>query len=306
MKRQKQIIHFDDINQCHEAMGFTGRTDQADFHVFTIEETYPSTCKAMPPYTLRFYCITLLENSHDAILEINARQIEERSDTLAFQPPGHVSSWVRGEAQRGFILYFQPEFLDHYPISLDADFPFFSLNEMNVLPLSSEEKVTARDHLTRLIHTFTSQHPYRIPILQAQLLAFLFDCKGLHEHYHANQERRAIKPTLAIRFQQLVNYHILTHQSVQEYAELLHVTPNHLSQTVAKTFGRQANEIIADRLLLEAKKLLRYTDLTIAEIADYLGFEEPTHFGRFFKRHMSMTPRSYRLAPIDPNVNVAS
>ena len=57
--------------------------------------------------------------------------------------------------------------------------------------------------------------------------------------------------------------------------------------------------MIADRLLLEAKKLLRYTDFTIAEIADYLGFEEPTHFGRFFKRNLSLTPLEYRRQSVD-------
>lgn len=114
MKRQKQIPHFDDINRSHEATGFSGRTDLPDFHVFTLEETYPSTRKVMPPYTLRFYCIVLLEkNSHDAVIELNTERMQGPSNTVSFQSPGHVSAWVRGEAQRGFILYFQPEFLIH-------------------------------------------------------------------------------------------------------------------------------------------------------------------------------------------------
>jgi AraC-like DNA-binding protein len=67
---------------------------------------------------------------------------------------------------------------------------------------------------------------------------------------------------------------------------------------VSSTLGQKAHDLIADRLLLEAKKLLRYTDLSIAEVADYLGFEEPTHFGRFFKRKFALTPLEYRRHPV--------
>jgi AraC family transcriptional activator of pobA len=135
MKRQRQILHFNDINQSHEETGFTGRTDIPDFHTFTLEETYPSTRMAMPPYTLRFYCIMLLEeHSDDAVIELNTRRLSGPSNTISFQSPGHTSAWVRGEAQRGFIVYFQSEFLSHYSTSLFDDFPFFRQTEINVLP----------------------------------------------------------------------------------------------------------------------------------------------------------------------------
>ncbi len=126
MRNQKHILHFDDINAGHEAMGFIGRTDLLDFHVYTLEETYPSTRKSMPPYTTRFYCIVFLEeNSHDAVIDSNTRHLLGLSNTISFQSPGHVSSWIRGEAQRVFILYFQPEFLNHHPIPLWDGFRSF-------------------------------------------------------------------------------------------------------------------------------------------------------------------------------------
>jgi AraC family transcriptional regulator, transcriptional activator of pobA len=52
--------------------------------------------------------------------------------------------------------------------------------------------------------------------------------------------------------------------------------------------------LISERLLLEAKKLLRYTDLPIAEVADYLGFAEPTHFSHFFRQKLALTRLAYR------------
>jgi len=295
MQRQKQILHFDDINSSHEAMGFIGRTDLPDFHVYTLEETYPSTRKMMPPYTFRFYCVVLLEeNSHDAVIEINTRHLSGPSNTISFQAPGHVSSWVRGEAQTGFILYFQPEFLSHHPTPLLEDFPFFRPTQSNILPLTHEQKVALRDHFVRLEHTFKSNHLYRVPMLQALLLALLFDSKGLYESYSLKQQSTLGKSTLATQFLLLLEQHYLTRQSVQAYADLLHVTPNHLSQAVSNMLGQRAHDLIGDRVLLEAKKLLYYSDLSIGEIAEYLGFEEPTHFIRFFKRKLALTPLEYR------------
>jgi AraC family transcriptional regulator, transcriptional activator of pobA len=291
---RRQILHFDDINASHAAMGFSGRTDLPDFHIYTIEETYPSTRQMMPPYTLRFYCLVLMENSDDAVLELNAERLTELSDTISFQAPNHVSAWVRGEKQRGFILYFQPEFMNHLPTPLNKEFGFFQPAQVNMLSLTIQQKTRLKDHFLRLRQTFQNQHPYRVPMLQAFLLALLYDCKGLFEEYRAQDEIAAPKPNLTMRFQHLLEQHYLVLQTVAEYAELLSVTPNYLSQAVSNATGQRAYDLITDRLLLEAKKLLRYTDLPVAEIADFLGFEEPTHFGRFFKRKLSLTPVEYR------------
>ncbi len=249
----------------------------------------------MPPYTFRFYCLMLLEeNSHDAMIELNTARLDGPSNTISFQSPGHVSAWVRGEAQQGFLLYFQPEFLSHHTIPLMEEFPFFRPAEINVLPLTIQEKTALRDHFLRLERTFKTPHPYRVPMLQALLLALLFDCKGLYEDYHARRERSSMQPSLATQFLQSLEQHYLTQRTVQAYADLLHVTPNHLSQAVSNAVGRKAYDLIVDRVLLEAKKLLYYTDLSIGEIAEYLGFEEPTHFTRLFKRKFTLTPHEYR------------
>jgi len=293
-KRRKELLHFDKINQCHAAMGFSGRTDLPDFHIFTLAETYPSTRQVMPPYTLRFYAIVLLENSHDAILDLNTQRQTGPSELLSFQAPGHVSAWVRGAAQQGFVLYFQPEFLSHHGRPLPEEFPFLRINAVNFVWLTPAEKAALREHFVHLVQTFHRPHPYRVAMLQALLLALLFDCKAVYERAHAGQAQGATTANLATRFQQLLEQHYLTHQSVQAYATLLHVTPNHLSHAVSVTLGRTAGDLIAERLLLEAKKLLHYTDLPVVEIADYLGFAEPTHFSRFFKHQTTLTPLAYR------------
>ena len=299
--QRRQILHFNDINAAHEAMGFTGRTDLPGFHVYTLEETYPSTRRAMPPYTLRFYCVMLLEHADDAMLQLNAVRPDLLDCTISFQSPGHVSSWVRGEAQQGFLLYFQPEFLSHHPTPLLDDFPFFRATEVNVLPLVDAQPSSLHSRFAHLLQTFDTPHPYRVSMLQNLLLALLFDCKGVYEQHWSPQQASA-RPTLAARFVQMVEQHYLTRQSVQDYADLLGVTPNYLSGAVSSALGRTASEIIARRILLAAQQFLRHSDLPIAEISDALGFSEPTHFSRFFKRHAGQTPRQFRGDLVTPSI----
>lgn len=295
---RKNILHFDDINECHAAMGFEGRTDLPAFHIYTLEETYPTTRRIMPPYTFRFYCITLFEKAGDARLEINAELRGPLTDSIAFQSPGHVVAWVRAENQQGFIIYFQPEFLAYLPVPLLDEFPFFKPTESNMLPLELETKTRMHRHCHELIQTYKMAHPYRVQMLQASLVTLLYDCKGVFDNYQS--AANTVTPSLALitRFQQLLEQHYLTEQRPSSYAGLLGVSPSYLSQIVSETLGRTIRELIADRLLLEAKKLLRYSNLNVAEIADYLGFSEQTHFGRFFKRHAGLTPGKFRRSEI--------
>jgi len=287
-----QVYH--DINEANAATGYDGRTDLTDFYVFTIEDTYPSTRQVMPPYTFNFYQVVLLENSGDAALNMNTEAVSDLSDTLTFASPEHVLAWMRGKAQRGFILYFKDNFLAQYPVRVQDAFPYFRLTELNLIRVSNNDKPSLEDHFRRILTLFTSTHPYRVQILQAWVLALLFDCKRLYDEQQFSMKQVPTKNMLTFRFQQFINQHYLTHKTVEAYAALLNVSPDYLSQSVKVTTGKTAHSLIQERVLLEAKKLLTYSDLNVAEIADYLGYAEPTHFGRFFRRSFGVSPLAWR------------
>lgn len=84
-------------------------------------------------------------------------------------------------------------------------------------------------------------------------------------------------------------------RSAIEYARHLSVHVNHLNRALKETTSKTTTQLIADRILQEAKTLLKHTDWQVAEIARSLGFEEPTHFNNFFKKNISQTPTAFRL-----------
>jgi AraC-like DNA-binding protein len=80
----------------------------------------------------------------------------------------------------------------------------------------------------------------------------------------------------------------------KEYAELLYITPNHLNALCNDVLGIPAGEVIRNRVILEAKRMLVNRDMTVQEIADHLNFADNSYFTKFFKKQVSMTPEEFR------------
>jgi len=288
------VLFFDDINASHAATGYPGRSDLPGFHVFTLEDTYPHTRPVMPPYRFDFYQIVWFKDAPDANLQINTRALRGLSQTLSFASPDHVLSWVRGEAQRGFIVYFKAAFLLGYPHPILPTFRFFAPDTASLVPVTPPENATLQGHFQRLLDVFNASHPYRVPMLQAYLLALLFDCRRLYDDAEETQRQQSPGDALTARFRQLIPQHYLVRKQVRDYADLLAVTPDYLGQVVRASTGKTPSKLIAEHLLLESQKLLLYTDLNIGEVAVQLGFNEPTHFGRFFRKQTGQSPGSWR------------
>tara|TARA_R110002012_G_scaffold121510_2_gene271069 strand:- start:40375 stop:41223 length:849 start_codon:yes stop_codon:yes gene_type:complete len=96
------------------------------------------------------------------------------------------------------------------------------------------------------------------------------------------------------RFNFLVDIHFRTKRKVADYAELLHKSPKTLSNLFAIYNQKSPQQIILERIALEAKRLINFTDKQNQEIAYELGFNDPAHFSRFFKKMTQMTPSDYR------------
>ena len=99
---------------------------------------------------------------------------------------------------------------------------------------------------------------------------------------------------LANCFKLLVEKHFIEKRTVNDYAEMLHISPKHLSEVVSEIFGRSPLQIIHGILLLEAKVQLRSTDKSVSEIAYHLKFDDPSHFTHFVKKQIGLSPLEFR------------
>jgi AraC family transcriptional activator of pobA len=96
------------------------------------------------------------------------------------------------------------------------------------------------------------------------------------------------------RFAGLLERDFATHHDAVHYADVLAVPPAALSGALNRVTGRSTKELVTDRVMLEAARLLRFTDKTMGEIAYETGFSDPLYFSRAFKRHQGQAPSAYR------------
>src|SRR4051794_6116733 len=96
------------------------------------------------------------------------------------------------------------------------------------------------------------------------------------------------------RFAQLLESDFARHHEAAHYADELGVPPAALSRALTEVTGRSTKELVTDRVMLEAARLLRFTDLTVGEVAFRAGFSDPLYFSRAFKRHTGDAPTAYR------------
>jgi AraC family transcriptional regulator, transcriptional activator of pobA len=99
---------------------------------------------------------------------------------------------------------------------------------------------------------------------------------------------------LVRKFNLLVENHYKTRHDVKFYAEQLHKSPKTLSNAFALYGNKSPLQVIHDRIILEAKRLLNYTDKSAKEVSSDLGFDDAAHFSKFFKNQIEMSPTDFK------------
>jgi AraC family transcriptional regulator, transcriptional activator of pobA len=131
-------------------------------------------------------------------------------------------------------------------------------------------------------------------ILKAYLQVLLAKCSSVKLKTLENQQIKNSKDDKMEKFRLLLDKHYLSLHKPNDYAELLSLSTNTLSKKSIKYFGKTPSQLIQDRLILEAKKLLHLTTLSIKEIAYQLQFSDEYYFSRFFKKCTQLSPQTFR------------
>jgi AraC family transcriptional regulator, transcriptional activator of pobA len=215
---------------------------------------------------------------------------------IYFMVPGQVHQWrFEGEVD-GFVVNFSPAFFQSFLLKTDylEQFSFFSGDARNAvieIPVGQQQLVL--DLFEKLIKE--SEEPTQgatdmVRVLLLQLFIIIGRISGIA----APKQAGLYNLTLLRNFRQLIEKNYLKLRLPKEYAELLYITPNHLNALTHDLLGISAGEVIRDRIILEAKRLLVSRDLAISEIASRLNFSDNSYFTKFFKKQAGITPEEFR------------
>ena len=137
-----------------------------------------------------------------------------------------------------------------------------------------------------------AQHPDSVHLLRARLYEVLITLARDYAKVHDVPSDRAVPPVV-LRYLELVERDFCRHTG-SRYAEQLGVSPGHLSARCRQATGRSAKAILSERLQVEARRLLLFTDDSAEHIDFVLGFDDPSYFARFFRRTTGRTPSVFR------------
>ena len=186
--------------------------------------------------------------------------------------------------------------IDHDKEVSCAGFIFYGLPSPMVVHLSQEEN-RSFDLLHRVfIEEFGEHDGIQGEMLRMLLKRLIIKVTRIAKRQHLQEELPTQEYDLLREYNLLVEKNYKTHHQVQDYAALLYKSPKTLSNLFKKAGAKSPLRIIQDRIALEAKRLLRYTDKDVAEIAYEVGFTEASHFSRFFKKSVGTTPGDFRTA----------
>lgn len=167
------------------------------------------------------------------------------------------------------------------------------------LPLAGEEALSIDRLIGQLVTEYEGRRPGREVMLEALLDSLAVWLVRQQTPKVATALPRRAEQHLG-RFLALVEQHYRDHWPLSRYAGALGLSGVHLNAVCRQLVGTSALEIVHQRLLLEARRNLSFTQASVAEIADALGFADPAYFARFFRRGTGQSPLSYRRQAVMP------
>ncbi len=227
---------------------------------------------------------------------VDFEQYQVRPGSLFLLQPGQLHHWNLSRDVDGFVVIYATE---HYNLYFGqkqlSDYPFYAsaLQKPQVL-LQPDEVATLLPLFNEIIRESRLDEPFR-----RDKIINLIDCIHIEiARGYALEKTASTHPyrDKVRAFGTLLDAHFKTEKSPSFYAGKLHITPKHLNRICREMLGKTATEVIAERVVLEVKRLLADFKLSVNQIADALGFEDYSYFSRFFKKQTGMSPGAFRKA----------
>jgi len=243
-----------------------------------------------------FEVLFLLKGSGYHVIDGNKYEI--KPPCVFFMSPGQAHKLELSNDIEGYIFIFTADFYllnRRNPNSL-IEFPFFyTIHQDNPpLQLTSQPDVLFLETLFRQSIAETElTGNYKMEMLRSILDLILTTCTArYHENEHLSQKGKG--QILVKQFFHLLEENHIQNLPISRYAEMIGVTPNHLTQTLKMLTGKTSSQMIKAKQLLEIKRLLVHTNLSVSEIAGQLNFDDQSYFTKFFKRETGITPLQFR------------
>lgn len=249
------------------------------------------------PHRHDFYEILFLSKGSGFHI-IDGNRYEIKPPCVFFMSPGQTHRLELSNDIDGYIFLFTADFylLGQANKNKLLEFPFFfAVNQSNppLLLINDNETQFLKNLFIKGCSEVTENTRNKDEMIRAVLDVVLQMCHKLYPAevslMQSNKGHILVKNLL-----RLIEENYQKNLSIDTYAQFLNITPNHLTQTVKLVTGNTTLKLLQNKVIIETKRLLVHTDMTVTEIADFMHFPDQSYFTKFFKKACGITPLQYR------------
>jgi AraC family transcriptional regulator, transcriptional activator of pobA len=270
------------------------------FNIFKIEDILLPKHRPEGSYSRRSFYKVSLVTGHSKIHYAD-KTIEVKESALVFTNPMIPYRWERiSKKHTGYFCIFTESFFNRF--ANIKEYPVFQFTDTAIIPLRKNQAAPYLALFQQMYRDIQSNYFYKYDLLRHLLMTVVHAAQktqpaAMNTYAGSNAaERIAIgfADLLERQFPIEMSYQVIQLKSPADFATQLHIHVNHLNKALKEVTGRTTSQLISERILQEAKVLLKSTNWSINEIAWSLGFEEPNHFSGFFKTRSRITPNQFR------------
>lgn len=268
-----------------------------EFEILNLGELYRKSAHLLTkPHRTSFYHIVWFQKGQTSHL-VDFNLIDVKPNSLLFLNKDVVHSFHRKGELAGVVILFTDDFFcqtEEDVKVLQNSILFNDLFTVSQIQIGDEAKM-----FTDLLNLMNTELEKEKDIFQPVILKnLLYNFLLLAERKRRTQDfievKKSVELDFVMKFRDLLEQNYRSQKHVSEYAKQIFITEKRLNQATSKILGKTPKEIIDDRVLLEAKRLLAHTHESVKEIGYTLGFEEPTNFIKYFRKHNHLTPVEFR------------
>lgn len=274
------------------------RNDIGHFNMFRLEPFSQGKQTAIPYRRRDFYKIMLVKE-HGTVYYAD-QVVEVKKQALSFSNPLIPYKWEHHEKLKGQYCIFNQHFMHNF--GNISQYEIFQPNGNHVFELTDDQVIEIESIFLKMEKDFSSDYKYKYDSIRNLILEFIHYGMKLQPNILTDKQPFNASHRISAMFMELLerqfpvedNHPQIEIRTASEFAEHLNVHVNHLNRAVKETTGKTTSQVIADRLVQEAKVLLKHSKWNVGEIAYALGFREVTHFNNFFKKHVDNSPLKFR------------
>ena len=275
------------------------RKELGHFNLFRLEPFVEGKPTKIPYRRRDFYKIMLVKGSSK--VHYADRIFETKNLALSFSNPQIPYQWEHLDTIReGVFCIFDAQFFHQFGNFQQYD--VFQPGGNHVFELTNAQYQQINGIYDRMFEELGSDYKYKFDLIRNlifELLHFAHKEHTLSEPQHPSMDasRRITLLFLELLERQFPindNHTEIHFRTPAEFAHQLNVHVNHLNRALKESTDKTTSQIIADRILQEAKILLKHSTWNISEISYALGFAEPTHFSNFFRKHCGISPSQFK------------